>query len=296
MANGKREAMGKGIRALLSDIGETPNTSSVGSLSGKSKGIGEVLNIPILEIKVNPFQPRVEFDDEKLAELAESIRIHGVVQPLTVRRESSGKIELIAGERRLRASKLAGLLEVPCYVRNANDQESLEIALIENIQREDLNALEVGRSYERLLEECSLTHEELSQRLGKKRATISNYLRLLKLPPDVQNALSDQRISMGHARALAGLEDVLLQLDLLHEILSDNLSVREVERRIASLAKRKPKAKNKKKSPSFKAMEEKLSSQWSTRVRLNQKANGSGEMSVYFHNEEDLQRILDLLQ
>ena len=296
MANGKREAMGKGIRALLSDIGETPNTSSVGSLSGRSKGIGEVLNIPILEIKVNPFQPRVEFDDEKLAELAESIRIHGVVQPLTVRRESSGKIELIAGERRLRASKLAGLLEVPCYVRNANDQESLEIALIENIQREDLNALEIGRSYERLLEECSLTHEELSQRLGKKRATISNYLRLLKLPPDVQNALSDQRISMGHARALAGLEDILLQLDLLHEILSDNLSVREVERRIASLAKRKPKAKNKKKSPSFKAMEEKLSSQWSTRVRLHQKANGSGEMSVYFHNEEDLQRILDLLQ
>ena len=219
-----------------------------------------------------------------------------MVQPLTVRREASGKIELIAGERRLRASKLAGLLEVPCYVRNANDQESLEIALIENIQREDLNALEVGRSYERLIEECSLTHEELSQRLGKKRATISNYLRLLKLPPDVQNALSDQRISMGHARALAGLEDVLLQLDLLHEILSDNLSVREVERRIASLAKRKPKAKNKKKSPSFKAMEEKLSSQWSTRVRLNQKANGSGEMSVYFHNEEDLQRILDLLQ
>ena len=296
MANGKREAMGKGIRALLSDIGETPNTSSVGSLSGRSKGIGEVLNIPILEIKVNPFQPRVEFDDEKLEELAESIRIHGVVQPLTVRRESSGKIELIAGERRLRASKLAGLLEVPCYVRNANDQESLEIALIENIQREDLNALEVGRSYERLLEECSLTHEELSQRLGKKRATISNYLRLLKLPPDVQNALSDQRISMGHARALAGLEDVLLQLDLLHEILGDNLSVREVERRIASLAKRKPKAKNKKKSPSFQAMEEKLSSHWSTRVRLNQKANGSGEMSVYFHNEEDLQRILDLLQ
>ena len=296
MANGKREAMGKGIRALLSDIGETPNTSSVGSLSGRSKGIGEVLNIPILEIKVNPFQPRVEFDDEKLEELAESIRIHGVVQPLTVRREPSGKIELIAGERRLRASKLAGLLEVPCYVRNANDQESLEIALIENIQREDLNALEVGRSYERLIEECSLTHEELSQRIGKKRATISNYLRLLKLPPDVQNALSEQRVSMGHARALAGLEDVLLQLDLLHEILSDNLSVREVERRIASLAKRKPKVKNKKKSSSFKTMEEKLSSQWSTRVRLNQKANGSGEMSVYFHNEEDLQRILDLLQ
>ena len=296
MANEKREAMRKGIRALLSDIGETPKTSSVGSLSGRAKGIGELLNIPILEIKVNPFQPRVEFDDEKLEELAESIRIHGVVQPLTVRREPSGKIELIAGERRLRASKLAGLLEVPCYVRNANDQESLEIALIENIQREDLNALEVGRSYERLIEECSLTHEELSQRIGKKRATISNYLRLLKLPPDVQNALSDQRISMGHARALAGLEDVLLQLDLLHEILSDNLSVREVERRIASLAKRKPKAKNKKKSPSFKAMEEKLSSQWSTRVRLNQKANGSGEISVYFHNEEDLQRILDLLQ
>ncbi|MEC7405827.1 MAG: ParB/RepB/Spo0J family partition protein, partial [Bacteroidota bacterium] len=159
MANGKREAIGKGIRALLSDIGETPNTSSVGSISGRSKGIGEVLNIPILEIKVNPFQPRVEFDDEKLEELAESIRIHGVVQPLTVRREASGKIELIAGERRLRASKLAGLLEVPCYVRNANDQESLEIALIENIQREDLNALEVGRSYERLIEECSLTHE-----------------------------------------------------------------------------------------------------------------------------------------
>ena len=296
MANGKREAMGKGIRALLSDIAETPSTSSVGSLSGRSKSIGEVLNIPILEIKVNPFQPRVEFDDEKLEELAESIRIHGVVQPLTVRRETSGKIELIAGERRLRASKLAGLLEVPCYVRNASDQESLEIALIENIQREDLNALEVGRSYERLIEECSLTHEELSQRLGKKRATISNYLRLLKLPPDVQNAISDQRISMGHARALAGLEDVLLQLDLLHEILSDNLSVREVERRIASLSKRKPKVKNKKKSSSYKAMEEKLSSQWSTRVRLNQKANGSGEMSVYFHNEEDLQRILDLLQ
>ena len=288
--------MGKGIRALLSDIGETPSSSKTSDLSEKASSLGQILSIPIHEIDINPFQPRNEFDSEKLEELAKSIRIHGVVQPLTVRKEAHGKHQLIAGERRLRASKIAGLQEVPCYVRNASDQESLEIALIENIQREDLNAIEISYSYERLLEECDLTHEELSKRIGKKRATITNYLRLLKLPPDVQNAIKDQRISMGHARALAGLDDVLLQLDLLHEILSDNLSVREVERRIASLAKRKPKVKGKAKSPSFKSMEEKLSSKWSTRVRLNQKANGSGEMSVYFHNEEDLQRILDLLQ
>ena len=296
MGNSKRDAMGKGIRALLSDIGDTPSSSKTNNLSNEAPSLGQILSIPIHEIDINPFQPRNEFDSEKLEELAESIRIHGVVQPLTVRKESHGKHQLIAGERRLRASKIAGLQEVPCYVRNASDQESLEIALIENIQREDLNAIEISYSYERLLEECDLTHEELSKRIGKKRATITNYLRLLKLPPDVQNAIKDQRISMGHARALAGLDDVLLQLDLLHEILSDNLSVREVERRIASLAKRKPKVKGKTKSPSFKSMEEKLSSKWSTRVRLNQKANGSGEMSVYFHNEEDLQRILDLLQ
>ena len=288
--------MGKGIRALLSDIGETPSSSKPDNIHGNVPALEQILSIPIHEININPFQPRNEFDDEKLEELAESIRIHGVVQPLTVRRESHGKLQLIAGERRLRASKKAGLQEVPCYVRSASDQESLEIALIENIQREDLNALEISYSYERLIDECALTHEELSKRIGKKRATITNYLRLLKLPPDIQNAIKDQRISMGHARALASLDDVLLQLDLLHEILSDNLSVREVERRIASLAKRKPKAKGKKKSSSFKAMEEKLSSQWSTRVRLNHKANGSGEISIYFHNEEDLQRILDLLQ
>ncbi|MEL6866667.1 MAG: ParB/RepB/Spo0J family partition protein, partial [Bacteroidota bacterium] len=199
----KKKELGQGIRALLSNIdhgssNEGPQEDVVRTLSNT------IATIPLNSIEVNPGQPRIEFDEEALQELSESIKVHGLIQPITVRRLNEQTYQLISGERRMRASKIAGLKEVPAYIRLANDQEMLEMALIENIQREDLNAIEVANSYQRLIEECELTHEALSERVGKNRSSVTNYLRLLKLPPDVQSAIKEQKISMGHARALAG--------------------------------------------------------------------------------------------
>ena len=233
----QKEQLGKGIRALLGDISNDLKDDEI--LIQSQDGIGSVVKVPLEKIEVNPFQPRVNFDAEALSELADSIKIHGVVQPITVRKVNKDKYQLISGERRLRASKIAGLNEIPVYIRTANDQEALEIALIENIQREDLNAIEIGINYQRLLDECELSHEALAERIGKKRTTVTNYLRLLKLPPDIQVGIRAGSVSMGHARALAGMDDIVLQLSIFKDIVTKDLSVRQVEEIVKKIGAKK---------------------------------------------------------
>lgn len=302
MSKSKLE-LGKGIRALLNNIDEEAalaNKRSSKTSEKKSPNLrGSVFEIPLTDIEVNPFQPRVEFNEEALKELSESIAIHGVVQPVTVRALSENKFQLIAGERRLRASKLAGKTSIPAYVRTANDQEALEIALIENIQREDLNAIEVGITYQRLLDECSLTHEEMAKRLGKSRSVITNYLRLLKLPPTIQTALKKNKLTMGHARCLAGVDDSFVQLDVFNKITTQKLSVRQTEELIKSY---KPSKTIKAAAKSSKVLtydqqkiQDHLASHLSSRVKLKPGKKGSGEITIYFHSDEDLDRITDLL-
>ncbi len=290
-----KEALGKGIRALLNNIDD--DATKVGRTKGDEyEQTGTVVKIPLTQIEVNPFQPRVDFNEEALNDLAESIKIHGVVQPITVRKLGDKKFQLIAGERRLRASKLAGEKDIPAYVRLANDQESLEIALIENIQREDLNALEIALNYQRLLDECNLTHEDLSNRLGKSRTAVTNYLRLLKLPPDIQTALKSKKLSMGHARALAGVDDVMLQLYVFKEIVSKEMSVRQTEAMIKN-ANGKPKTKSAaSKLPfAYQKVQDNIASSLSAKVQIKPKSNGSGEITIYFHNEDDLERLTEIL-
>ena len=300
MSKSKLE-LGKGIRALLNNIDEEAALSKKRSKNKTTNSTlnlrGSVFEIPLNDIEVNPFQPRVEFDEEALNDLATSISIHGVVQPVTVRALSENKFQLIAGERRLRASKLAGKKDIPAYVRTANDQEALEIALIENIQREDLNSIEIGITYQRLLDECSLTHEELSNRLGKSRSVISNFLRLLKLPPTIQTALKKRKVSMGHARCLAGIQDAFVQLDIYNKIVTQKLSVRQTEELIKSYKPDTNKTKKSVKtiSPELRKVQEKIASNLSTRVKLKKGKKGSGEIVIYYHSDEDLERLSDIL-
>lgn len=295
MSKVQKDALGKGIRALLGGINEELEEKDV---AGKEQEhLGSVVKIALDKIEVNPFQPRANFDEEALGELSDSIRIHGVVQPITVRKIAGDKYQLISGERRLRASKLAGLKEVPVYIRMANDQESLEIALIENIQREDLNAIEIGINYQRLLDECKLSHEDLAKRIGKKRTTVTNYLRLLKLPPDVQVGIRSGKVSMGHARAIAGVEDVALQLSLFKDIVQKDLSVRQVEQLVQSLQEKKkiaPKAATAA-DPEIKRIEDRLSSHLSTKVSIKQTAAGNGEITLAYYTIDDLNRIIEKL-
>lgn len=296
--NQKKE-LGKGIRALLGDIDNEINGEQLSDAIG-NRTVANINYLPLERIEVNPFQPRVNFDDDALEELSQSIKIHGIIQPLTVREVSgSTNYQLISGERRLRASKLAGMTEVPVYIRTANDQEALEMALIENIQREELNAIEIGVNYQRLLEECQLTHEMLSERLGKKRATISNYIRLLKLPPDIQVAVREDKISMGHARALAGVDEIDIQLDIFKEVLKNNLSVRQTEALVSQKSgnSRIPKAAEPKteQNPYLKKWQDNLSSSLGTKVSIHQKNNGNGYLTIPYHSQEDFERIYELL-
>jgi ParB family chromosome partitioning protein len=292
-----KEALGQGIRALLKNIDE--EASHKKSESHQFEQTGSVVKIPLNQVEVNPFQPRAEFDDDALNDLAESIKIHGVIQPVTVRKVDGNKYQLIAGERRLRASKLAGLKDIPAYIRVANDQESLEIALIENIQREDLNALEIGLNYQRLLDECSLTHDEVSKRLGVSRAAVTNYLRLLKLPPDIQTGLRSKKISMGHARCLAGVEDIVEQLYLYKEVVNKNLSVRQTEDLMRSInekpSKKATEQKETKLPYAYQKVQDKIASGLSSKVKLKLGKKGSGEISIYFHSDDDLERLTELL-
>jgi ParB family chromosome partitioning protein len=295
--NQKRE-LGKGIRALLGEIDNEINDGQIdkNSVLNNPKGSSTSM-VPIHSIEVNPFQPRVNFDEEALNELASSIKIHGIIQPLTVRELSKDKFQLISGERRLRASKLAGLEEVPVYIRTANDQEALEMALIENIQREELNAIEIGMNYQRLIDECELNHDSLAERVGKKRSTISNYIRLLKLPPDIQVAVREDKISMGHARALAGVDEIDMQLSIFNEVIDKSLSVRQTEALVANrleFKKNKKPASRKIVSPEIRQWQDELSSELGTKVAI-QSNNGKGSIVVPFHSEEELARIIELI-
>lgn len=292
----KRSALGKGLSALLENT-ETDITSPSGAGM-----VGSISMISVDHIEANPFNPRTNFEKEALQELSSSISIHGIIQPLTVRKLGRGKYQLISGERRFRASQLAGLTEVPAYVRVANDQTMLEMALVENIQREDLNPIEVGLSYQRLIEECSLTQDQLSQKISKSRSSITNHLRLLKLPAIVQAGLKSQEISMGHARALVSAGDEDLQIELYERIVSEKLSVRDIEAILRGELVGKPEPREeitKKAKPQISETEytfkEHLGDQLSTKVDIKKAPNGSGKIIVNFSSDVDFNRIIDLL-
>ena len=293
----KRSALGKGLGALLSDA----DTFKKSSEDENGDPRPDAVFVPVENIEANPFQPRSEFEEEALEELSDSIKLHGVIQPITVRKMEEGKYQLIAGERRWRASKLAGLEKVPAYVRTADDQQMLEMAIIENVQRADLNPMEVALSYQRLIHECNLRQEDLGNRVGKKRSTVTNYLRLLKLPPDIQAGLRKKEISMGHARAMVNIEDADKQLYVFNKIVKQDLSVRKTEeliRQMAEEAEGKPKAENKPMSDAQRAMldvQQRLSSQFGTKVRLQSADGDQGEIKISFYSKDDLNRLLELL-
>lgn len=287
----KRSGLGRGLGALLEDSGEKQKISGSGATPK-----GAINEIEIAKIETNPWQPRTDFDEEALNDLAESIKVQGIIQPITVRALSENEFQLISGERRLQASKRAGLKTVPAYIRIANDQQMLEMALIENIQRENLNAIEIALSYQRLLAECDLKQEELGSRVGKNRSTVTNYLRLLKLPPDIQIALRDGKLSMGHARALISIEDVSLQLDIFKQIISNDLSVRKVEELVRNGNEKAPATKEKaSENPEIKKLQSQLSSHFGSKIAIKANADNKGEIKIPFTSTEDLNRILEIL-
>ncbi|MBI1835717.1 MAG: ParB/RepB/Spo0J family partition protein [Flavobacteriia bacterium] len=296
----KKPALGKGLSALL----ENANTDITTKNSAVEAVVGSISMLPISSIEANPFNPRTNFEKDALNELSQSISIHGIIQPLTVRKLGRDKFQLISGERRFRASQLAGLTEVPVYIRVANDQTMLEMALVENIQREDLNAIEVAISYQRLIEECTLTQDQLSQKISKSRSSITNHLRLLKLPAEVQAGVRDNIISMGHARAIVSAGDENLQLAIYSKIILENLSVREVE----ALIRNGNIEQNSPETISLKSIEnavaistdqyvfkEFMADKLSTKIELKKTANGSGKIVINFNSEVDLNRIIELI-
>jgi ParB family chromosome partitioning protein len=292
----KRKALGRGLGALLEDS----NSGQRGEdrISSDVNVVGSINEIHVNDIETNPYQPRTEFDKEALDELAVSIKIQGIIQPITVRKLGNNKYQLISGERRLQASKLAGLENVPAYVRVADDQQMLEMALIENIQRENLNAIEIALSYQRLITDCNLKQEELGDRVGKKRTTVNNYMRLLKLPPDIQAGIRDKKISMGHARALITIENVDTQLSIYHKIIKEDLSVRKVEDLVRNWQDKPLKDKDKKTEVPYeiKQVQDKLSSHFGTRVQVKHGKNNKGEIKIPYLSNDDLTRILEILE
>ncbi len=295
----KKKALGRGLSALLSDSANERSEMDITSPAASTVVPTSNLNeISVEEIETNPFQPRQHFDKETLNELAESIKVHGIIQPITVRKLARNQYQLISGERRFQASKIAGLKSLPAYVRTANDQQMLEMALIENIQRENLNPIEISLSYQRLISECNLKQEELGDRVGKNRTTVTNYLRLLKLPPDIQIALRDNKISMGHARAIINIEDLSSQLFIFKKIISDDLSVRAVEslvRELASGAREPKETKTANVPKEIHQLQARLSSHFGTKITV--KSDGKkGDIRIPFLSVEDLNRILDILK
>ena len=297
----KKRALGRGLSALLESADSDITSSSVGSLQG-SQTVGSISSILITQIEANPFNPRTNFEPNALAELANSIKEHGVIQPLTVRKLGRDKYQIISGERRFRASQLANLTEVPCYIRIANDSTMLEMALVENIQREDLNAIEVGLSYQRLIDECDFTQEKLGEKLGKSRSNITNYLRLLKLPVKVQIGVRESLISMGHARALVSVGDENTQEKYFTKILTDNLSVRDLE----SLIKGNKTATPKSTTSNDKGGEYPLSNnvvnfklnlakKLNTKVDVKTNSKGAGKLVINFKTQAELEKIIESL-
>ncbi|MEM9648528.1 MAG: ParB/RepB/Spo0J family partition protein [Bacteroidota bacterium] len=295
----KKQALGRGLSALLKDP-----ENDIQSVSDKNadKVIGNVVELEINSIEVNPFQPRSNFNDETLKELASSIRELGIIQPITVRKLDFNKFQLVSGERRFRASKLVGLKTIPAYIRIANDQESLEMALVENIQRQDLDPIEIALSYQRLIDEIQVTQEKLSDRVGKKRSTITNYLRLLKLHPIIQTGMRDGFVSMGHGRALINIDKKKDQINIYEKVVSDQLSVRETEQLVKAYKEGKnnngsgKKSSSSKEVPNFvsKGMDA-LKSHLSTKVDITTSSNGKGKIVIPFHSKEEFQRLKKLL-
>ncbi len=292
----RKTGLGKGLSALLDDS-DTVNTPKGGVENfTEVSQVGSISHVSLVDIETNPFQPRTDFDELALSELAESIKVHGLIQPITVRRNGN-KYQLISGERRFRASKLAGLTAIPAYIRTADNQQMLEMALIENIQRENLNAIEVALSFQQMIDECHLKADELGERVGKNRTTVSNYLRLLKLPPVVQASIRDGQLSMGHARALVSVSDEDKQLFIHREIIAKGLSVRKVEEMVRDIDQLKIKAIAQPAAVSFEyqKIQKDLGSKFSTKVKLKVKDNGKGAIEIPFVSNDDLNRILELL-
>ena len=284
----KKNALGKGLGALLENA-KTDITSKAGNETNAQAGLISRINIDC--ITPNPFQPRIDFEKESLLELTDSIKEHGVIQPITVRKIGRDNFQIISGERRYQACKIAKISEIPCYIRIANDQEMLEMAIVENIQRKNLNAIEIGLSYQRLIDECNLTHEQLSIKLSKNRSTISNFLRLLKLPIEVQKALRNYKITMGHARALLSFNSEDEILSAFRKITSENLSVRDTEE-----MNQKKKLKKEEKvilSRYELRMQNNISFQLKSDVKIKKKSNGKGQLVISFKNQDQLNEILD---
>ena len=289
----KKRGLGRGLDAIL----QSPETDITSSDISGNYVAGAVAELNIDFIEANPFQPRTDFDETALNELAESIKIQGVIQPVTVRKMGRDKYQLISGERRLRASKMAGLKTIPVFIRVANDEQMLEMALIENTHREGLNAIEIALSYQRLIEECNITQEQLSEKVGKDRSTVTNFLRLLKLPPEVQVALRDGFISMSQARAIINIEDKAKQLVILKEIIDKDLSVRQVEELVRSLNTKNIKTKKQKDvlPEAFIFTVDSLSKSLNTKVKINRNSKGKGSVTIDFKNDEDFERLIALI-
>ncbi len=294
----KKDALGKGIRSLLQNI-DADLKSTAGNLKTEVvEKVTSINRIALDQIEVNPKQPRRDFDETALSELASSVKMHDIIQPLTVSRLASGTYRLIAGERRFRAAKIAGLKDVPVYIRQANDTELLELSLLENLQRENLNAIEIGLSYKRLMDELDYTQEQVAERMGKERSTVANYIRLLKLPPDIQVAVRTGLISMGHARALINVDVVDKQLFIFAEIKNKALSVRQTEDLVRKMYTGSNPVKNSVKAqlpPAFKKIEDNLASQFSTKVKLAHNKKGYGAITFEYYSLEELNSLLDKL-
>jgi len=293
----RKTGLGKGLSALLEDSESLNSAKPKTEIVQEAERLNHISEVNISEIETNPYQPRTEFDQVALDELAESIRVQGLIQPITVRQQGPGHYQLISGERRLRASKLAGLTRIPAYIRSADNQQMLEMALIENIQRENLNAIEVALSFQMMIDECSLKPEQLGERVGKNRSTVANYLRLLKLPPEIQASIRDGKISMGHARALISVDEADKQLFLHQEIIDKGLSVRKIEELVRAIhhVQVKPKAKADIDTLRYGKLENELASKFATKVRLKVNEQGKGSIEIPFVSEDDLQRIVELL-
>lgn len=294
----KKQALGRGLSALLKDP-----SNDINSVQDRNadKVIGSIVEIDINSIEVNPFQPRTNFSEESLRELASSIKELGIIQPITVRKLEFNKFQLVSGERRFRASKLIGLPTIPAYIRIANDQETLEMALVENIQRQDLDPIEIALSYQRLIEEIQLTQEQMSERVGKKRSTIANYLRLLKLDPIIQTGIRDGFITMGHGRALINIDNQNDQIEIYEKILSDKLSVRETENLVRNYqqgnGKVLPKSPSEKALPNYvkKGIKD-ISEYFGHKINVKISKKGKGTINIPFHSEEDFNRITKLVK
>lgn len=305
----RKTGLGKGLSAILQDSNDENEAVSLrssnksNSSNNNNNDVPKNLNfsdIDVKQIETNPYQPRIEFEQTALDELADSIKVQGIIQPITVRRLAKDQYQLISGERRFRASQIAGLTKIPAYIKDVDNQQMMEMAIIENIQRKDLNSLEIALSYQRLMDECDLKQEELGERVGKSRSTVTNFLRLLKLPPEIQKGLKEEQISMGHAKALLGIDEIDIQLSVFHRILIEELSVRKTEELVRSLGQAKESiAKPRKEvdhNPEVVRLQSDLSTHFGTKIAVSMNSNDKGDIKIPFMSIDDLNRILEILK